>query len=236
MANRPSPSPRGMPQRQGMWLPMRVWDGPVRLFHWVLVALVLTSWISVEFVGNMRVHMLAGETLLALLLFRLVWGFVGSDTARFARFLKSPFAALRHLMHFGKREPDTVIGHNEAGGWMVLVLLLVLLAQVATGLIVNNEDSFVEGPLARLVGSEWGAWALTQHGRIFKVIQILVLAHVAAVILYAVVKRHDLVRPMITGKKRLPAATPQPRMASPILAGAILVVCCALVWALLNLT
>jgi cytochrome b len=117
---------------------------------------------------------------------------------------------------------------------MVLVLLLVLLAQALTGMFLNNEDSFVEGPWAKLVGGEWGAWALRQHHLIFNVIQVLVLAHVAAVILYGVVKRHDLVRPMITGKKRLPAATRAPRMASPVLAAVILVVCAALVWGAVN--
>jgi cytochrome b len=224
-----------MPQRQGMMLPMRVWDGPVRLFHWVLVALVLVSWISVEFMNNIRVHMLAGQALMALLLFRFVWGFVGSETARFSHFLKNPLKGLRHLAHFGRREPDTTVGHNEAGGWMVLALLLVLLAQVLTGMFLNNEESFVEGPLARLVSSEWGAWAMRQHHLIFNVIQVLVLGHVAAVILYGVVKRHDLVRPMITGKKRLPAATRAPRMASPVLAAVILAACAALVWAVVNL-
>jgi cytochrome b len=179
--------------------------------------------------------MLAGQALMALLLFRLVWGFVGSETARFSHFLKNPLEGLRHLAHFGRREPDTTVGHNEAGGWMVLALLLVLLAQVLTGMFLNNEESFVEGPLARLVSSEWGAWAMRQHHLIFNVIQVLVLGHVAAVILYGVVKRHDLVRPMITGKKRLPAATRAPRMASPVLAAVILAACAALVWAVVNL-
>lgn len=226
MAAKPTPPP----PRAGMWLPMRIWDGPVRLFHWVLVALVLTSWVSVEFLDNMRVHMLSGQALLVLLLFRFAWGFVGSDTARFSHFLKSPIEAVRHLMHFTRREPDTVVGHNEAGGWMVLALLLVLLAQVMTGLFANNQHSFVEGPLARLVSSEWGAWALKQHHLIFNAIQLLVLAHVGAVIAYAVVKRHDLVRPMITGKKRLPAATPAPRMQNPVLALALFVMSVVLVW------
>lgn len=231
MANRPAPTPRGMPQRQGMWLPMRIWDGPVRLFHWVLVALVLTSWITAEVIDNMRIHMLAGQAILVLLLFRVAWGFVGSETARFVHFLKSPLVGLRHLAHFAKREPDTTVGHNEAGGWMVLALLLVLLAQALTGMFLSNEDSFVEGPWAKLIGGEWSALALRLHHMIFDAIQVLVLAHVAAVVLYGVVKRHDLVRPMITGKKRLPAATRAPRMASPVLAAAILVVCAALVWA-----
>ncbi len=224
-------SPRaGIPQKPGLWLPMRVWDGPIRLFHWALVVLLALSWASVEFLNNMRVHMLSGQAILALLLFRLVWGIVGSETARFSHFLGNPFAAITHLRHLHRREPDTEVGHNAAGGWMVLVMLAVLLAQVGTGLVANNEESFVEGPLSRLVGSEWGAWALKQHYRLFTVIQVVVALHIMAILTYALLKRHNLVRPMITGKKRLPAATPQPRMRSPWLALAILAGCGLAVW------
>jgi cytochrome b len=110
---------------QTIRLPMRIWDAPTRLFHWVLVLLIATSYVTVQ--NNwMDLHLLSGYAILTLLLFRLVWGFIGSDTARFARFLRSPFAALRHLASFTKREPDNEVGHNEAGGWMVLVMLVVL--------------------------------------------------------------------------------------------------------------
>ncbi len=224
----------GIPQKPGLLLPMRVWDGPVRLFHWALVVLLALSWASVEILNDMRVHMLAGQAMLALLLFRLVWGIIGSETARFSHFLGNPFAAVTHLRHLHRREPDIQVGHNAAGGWMVLVMLLVLFAQVATGLFANNEDSFVEGPLSRLVGSEWGAWALKQHHRLFTVIQVVVALHILAILTYALLKRHDLVRPMITGKKRLPAATKQPRMRSPWLALAILAGCAAVVWLAMN--
>jgi len=234
MATRPTratTAPRaGIPQKPGLLLPMRVWDGPIRLFHWALVVLLALSWASVEFLNNMRVHMLSGQAILALLLFRLVWGIIGSETARFSHFLGNPFAAITHLRRLHRREPDTQVGHNAAGGWMVLVMLLVLFAQVGTGLLANNEDSFVEGPLSHLVGSEWGAWALKQHRRVFTAIQVTVALHILAILAYALLKRHDLVRPMITGKKRLPAATPQPRLRSPWLALAILALCAAVVW------
>ena len=105
---------------------MKVWDLPVRLFHWGIVLLILAAWVSQEF-GRMDIHMWIGEWILALLLFRIVWGLIGSDTARFSRFLQSPMAALRHLSHIRRREPDTEVGHNAAGGWMVLVMLLLVL-------------------------------------------------------------------------------------------------------------
>lgn len=225
----PAP-PRGAPPKPGLMLPMRVWDGPVRLFHWTLLVLLLISWTSVEFFNSMRVHMWSGEAILVLLLFRIVWGFIGSETARFSHFLGNPFHAVTHLMQMTKREPDTQVGHNAAGGWMVLAMLLLLLAQVSTGMLASDEESFVEGPLNHLVGSAWGAWALSQHRLVFTAIQLMIAAHLFALISYAVLKRHYLVPPMITGKKRLPAATKQPRMRSPLLALAVLAAAAVAVW------
>ena len=108
---------------------MRIWDAPIRLFHWALVILVGCAWLTQEF-GWMELHFLCGYSILTLLLFRMAWGFVGSDTARFAWFLKSPFVALWHLATLHPREPDTEIGHNAAGGWMVLLMLALLTVQV----------------------------------------------------------------------------------------------------------
>lgn len=239
MASRPTPPPNassqhGTPAKSTLWLPMRVWDGPVRLFHWALLVLVAVSWSSIEIFNNMVVHMRSGMAILALLLFRIVWGFIGSETARFSHFLGNPFNAVTHLMHMTKREPDTQIGHNAAGGWMVLAMLLVLLAQVTTGMLASDADSFVEGPLNHLVGGAWGAWALAQHKLLFTVIQVLVVLHILALISYAVLKRHNLVRPMVTGKKRLPAATRQPQMRSPLLALAVLAGAAIVVWLLVT--
>ena len=211
-------------------LPMRIWDLPTRLFHWLIVLLIIVSYVSVR-ENRMDVHLLSGYTVLTLLLFRLVWGFVGSDTSRFVRFLRSPFAALRHLSTFAKRVPDDQVGHNEAGGWMVLVMLLDLTFQVGTGLC-SNDDAATEGPLAKYVGKEWSDRLSGYHAINFNILLVLIGLHVLAVVCYAVIKRHDLVRPMFTGKKRLPAATRAPRMASPILAIVILLVAGAAVWAL----
>jgi cytochrome b len=210
-------------------LPMPIWDIPIRLFHWLLVVLVGFMWLSAE-KGWMEYHMWAGYAVLSLLLFRLVWGFIGSDTARFAFFLKSPLAALRHLAHIAKREPDTEIGHNAAGGWMVLVLLGLLLAQVVTGLGAN-DDIAIEGPLAARLGKSLSDDFTRYHFLLFKVLQIVVLLHVVAIVAYAVLKRHDLVRPMITGKKRLPGAMRAPRMMSPVLALIVYMVIVALLYA-----
>lgn len=214
-------------------LPMPIWDLPIRLFHWLLVVLIGFMWLSAE-KGWLEWHMWSGYAILSLLVFRVIWGFVGSDTARFLYFLKSPIEALRHLSHITKREPDTEVGHNAAGGWMVLGLLALLLAQVVTGM-ASNDDVSIEGPLVGLVGKSWSDWMTGQHHRLFTLIQIAVALHVLAIITYAVLKRHDLVRPMITGKKRMPGAMAAPRMMSSKLALVIWIAVAVLVFVVVKL-
>lgn len=235
MASRPQ-RPRGaVPARPtpALWLPMRVWDAPIRLFHWLLVALLLFSYVSIQ-LDWLSWHMRSGEAILVLLLFRLVWGVVGSQTARFGSFLRNPLDGLRHLAAITRREPDTELGHNAAGGWMVVVLLATLLVQVGSGLLAYDTDAFVGGPLTHLVPEATGTLALRVHHISFTVLQIVIALHLLAVLFYAVVKRHNLLRPMITGKKRLPATTPAPRMASSLLALVILLVAALLVWLLVT--
>jgi cytochrome b len=197
-------------------LPVQVWDAPTRLFHWAIVVLLCTSWLTQQFIW-MELHVLTGYTMCTLLLFRVVWGFVGSDTSRFSRFVKSPLAALHHLSRLHRREPDTEIGHNAAGGWMVVLMLVLLAVQVGTGLCAN-DDANTEGPLVKYVGKERSDWLSHFHSVNFKLIEIAVALHIAAIVAYAVMKRHDLVRPMITGRKLLPARITAPAMASPLLA------------------
>ncbi len=212
---------------------MRVWDAPTRLFHWAVVALIVFSYISAQLEWS-QLHFLSGYTMLTLLLFRLVWGVVGSETSRFRNFLRSPVAGLRHLAQFaGPRAPDTEIGHNAAGGWMVLFLLAVLLFQVGTGLFAGYD----KGPLGQLghhLSIAGGIWSASAHRLSFWVIAGLSALHVVVIGAYAVIKRHNLVGPMITGKKRLPATMRQPRFASPWLAGAILCGSAAVVWGLVR--
>lgn len=189
---------------------VKVWDGPTRLFHWTLVALVAGAYVTAEN-GWIDWHFRCGYAIIALLLFRLAWGVVGSDTARFARFVKSPFAALGHLAHFNRREPDTEVGHNAAGGLMVVAMLALLVFQVASGLF-STDGIFTDGPLAFLVGSDLSERITGWHVLNFNLILGAVVLHVLAVLAYAAVKRHDLVRPMVTGVKRLPAAIAAPRI------------------------
>ena len=211
---------------------MRVWDAPTRLFHWAIVLLIAFSYVSIQY-SWIQLHFLSGYTILTLLVFRLVWGFIGSETSKFRNFLTNPVKGLRHLADFPNRAPDTELGHNAAGGWMVLAMLLALLAQVGTGLF-SKDDVFRQGPLSHHVSRNASDAITRVHGTIFYVVLGLVILHVVAIVAYATVKRHDLVRPMVTGKKRLPATVRQPRFASPILAVGILALSAGSVWLLVN--
>jgi cytochrome b len=214
---------------------VKVWDPWIRLVHWAMVGLLALSWWSAE-TGRMELHLLSGYGTLGLLLFRLGWGLWGSDTARFSRFLRSPVAALAHLRHFRRREADTEIGHNAAGGWMVLVLLGLLLLQAATGLMADDQV-LTRGPLAAHVSPETSDRATALHLANFNFILAAVGLHILAVLLYALVKRHDLVRPMVTGVKRMPAefARHAPRIAPASRALTWMAVVAVAVWGLTRL-
>jgi cytochrome b len=214
--------------KPGMRLPMRVWDLPTRVLHWLIVVLVAASYLS-QRLGDMGVHKLLGYTMLTVLLFRLAWGFVGSDTARFGKFLRSPLAGLQHLARLNRVEPDNEVGHNAAGGWMVLLMLALLAAQVGTGLFSNSDVYYVDGPLKKYVSQHTSDLLSSVHGTLFWVLVAAIALHVAVVAVYVFVKRQNLVRPMVTGKKMLPAATRAPRMAPLPLALAVLAVAALLV-------
>lgn len=200
--------------------PVRIWDLPVRLFHWMLVALFLFSFLSGKLKGNwMEWHMYSGYAILALLLFRIVWGFVGSTHARFGSFLAGPAAGFSFAKKLFSRSPAHVAGHNPIGGWMVIVLLLSLLLQAGTGLFAN-DDIAIEGPLYKFVSKELSDRLTTIHFYNFNVLLVLALAHVAAVLFHVLVKKENLVSAMFTGTRRFDAAfeAPAARFASGWLA------------------
>ena len=149
--------------------------------------------------------------MLALLLFRLLWGFFGSETARFSRFLTSPRIAFEHLKYALRREPDRQVGHNPAGGWMVLFLLALLLAETLTGLYVANDIADV-GPLTEIVPPRSRTRSTPLHAILWDVLLAAIVLHVLAIFGYAAVKGQNLLLPMITGTKVLPE--PCPRRAS----------------------
>lgn len=201
---------------------MLVWDVPTRLFHWLVVVLVAAAYATAK-LNWMDWHVRIGEALLALVLFRLLWGFFGSETARFHGFLRAPAAAWRHLRHVFHREADLQVGHNPAGGWMVLLLLALLLGETLSGLYVNN-DVADDGPLTQWVPA-WAANAITAlHTILWDALLAAVALHLLAIALYAIAKGHNLLRPMLTGRKLLPARINPPRPASAMLALLLLIV------------
>lgn len=227
-----SPMPKMTPIPQ--MTKVRIWDVPTRLFHWLLVLLIALSWVT-QWRGWMQLHYLSGEAILALLLFRVAWGFVGSDTARFRFFLKSPVAALRHLMHLRRREPDIELGHNAAGGWMALGLLALLFAQAGTGLFSADDDALIEGPLRHLVSKDLSDRLTSLHQLVFDLIEVAIVLHILAIAVYLVLKGHNLARAMIYGDKDIPGAVVVPTIASSIKAIAIAVVAIAAVVILVRL-
>lgn len=179
--------------------PVRVWDLPVRLFHWCIVVLIVVSWISVEN-GYIRVHLWSGLTLLTLLLFRIAWGFVGSTTARFSQFARAPRHAVAYLRAISRGEHPQHAGHNPAGGWMVLLLLAVLLLQALTGLFANDGVRF-NAPLSALVSSALSDRVTRLHSLLFNLILLLAWMHIVAVLYYRFVRGENLVVAMFTGKR-----------------------------------
>lgn len=232
----PRPGPRMAPQMapQTTTQSVKVWDPWVRLVHWSLLPLLGLSWWTAE-TGRMDLHMTSGYLILALLIFRLAWGFLGSETARFRQFLRSPLAALHHLGGLFRRdEADTQLGHNAAGGWMVLALLGVLLLQATTGLFADDQI-FTSGPLSRHAPGWVVDWASWIHIRNFNLILAAVAVHVAVVLVYQLIRRHDLLRPMLSGRKRLPGPVSQPRVAPGWLGAVLLALSCGIVWGLSRL-
>ena len=215
---------------QGAARRLKVWDPWIRLVHWAIVILLPFSyWTAVT--SRFDWHFLSGYAILALVLFRIAWGLVGSHTARFRHFLRSPLEALRHLGHLRRRAAVVEIGHNAAGGWMVLLLLLLLLTQAASGLF-SDALIFTRGPLARRVDEAWSSFATSIHLRVFWVIVAAAVLHILAVAAYRVLLGRNLVKPMITGTLVLPVAYngPRPRMGHPALAVLLLGAAAGFVW------
>jgi cytochrome b len=189
-----------------------VWDLATRLFHWSVALLVAATYVTWR-MNWMDWHAWTGDAVLALLFFRVLWGFVGSDSARFARFVARPRAVAGYLAHLLVPAPDREAGHNPAGGWMVLLMLLLLLGQAITGIIVNNEVA-VTGPLGDLVSASIANLVTDLHAILWMALKAVVALHVTAIVLYLRVKGQNLVLPMLTGQKMLPREVPAPHLAS----------------------
>lgn len=197
-----------------------VWDLPTRLFHWSLVALIGFQWLSAE-MAWMQWHVWAGYAVLTLVLFRLLWGFIGSRTALFADFVRGPAAAIAYLKAARTGTPQHYVGHNPAGGLMVLALLAFVTFQGITGLF-STDDIFTEGPLYSLVSADTGSLLTTVHKLAFNLLLALIALHIAAALFYLLIKKENLIRPMVLGKKALPAEqVPAARPLAPLWRAAV---------------
>jgi cytochrome b len=178
-----------------------VWDLPTRLFHWLLVVLVIASFVTAKIGGIwMPYHVLSGCTILGLLLFRIIWGFMGGRYARFSAFIRSPSKVIKHTQTMLKKEAPKYPGHNPLGGWSVVAMLIALLVQVVTGLFAN-DDIFTEGPLYPWVSKATSDWLTHIHRLNQNVIIVLITIHVTAVLFYLIIKKENLILPMFSGHK-----------------------------------
>ncbi|MFC0204071.1 cytochrome b/b6 domain-containing protein [Novosphingobium soli] len=178
----------------------RIWDPTIRLFHWLLVGLIAFSWWSGE-QHDMERHRLSGYAILALLVFRVFWGFAGPRTARFASFVRGPGAVIAYVRELGSRKGHVADGHNPLGGWSVVAMLAAIGLMVGAGLFASDVDGIESGPLATYVSFEQSEAAADLHEAVFNVILALTALHVLAVLFYLVWKRQNLVRPMLTGRR-----------------------------------
>ncbi|MEA3043801.1 MAG: hypothetical protein QOH47_1639 [Sphingomonadales bacterium] len=180
---------------------VRVWDWPTRAFHWAIVLIVPAMWATHK-LERMDVHILLGQMMLGLVLFRLIWGLIGSSTARFTRFVRGPRAVLAYV----RGRAGAPFGHNPLGGWSVLAMLLLLATQVGLGLFATDEDGLVSGPLSHLVSYDNARILAHRHETMFIVLACLILLHIAVVLYYRLVRRDDLITPMVTGRRAAPAS------------------------------
>jgi len=181
----------------------KVWDGPVRIVHWLLVGLIGFSWWASE--DHLNWHRWSGYAIIGLVLFRIYWGFAGGAAARFSNFVKGPKAIAAYAAEVGRRDAPVAPGHNPLGALSVLAFLVVLLVQVGTGLFVVDVDAFEGGPLSDRVSFDTGRALAEIHELSFRVLQALVVLHVAAVLYYWFWKRTNLIGAMISGKRSLPS-------------------------------
>ncbi|HYG29056.1 MAG TPA: cytochrome b/b6 domain-containing protein [Allosphingosinicella sp.] len=186
-----------------------VWDRAVRIVHWLLAGLIGLAWWTAE-EEMVEWHDRIGMTILGLLIFRIVWGFIGSSTARFASFVRGPAGILEYL----RGRSGYVLGHNPLGALSVLALLAAVGLQAGLGLFAADEDGFLAGPLSGFVSEDTAETLTGLHKDVFDWLLVLIGLHVAAIAVYLFVKRDNLIGPMITGRRPAPEGT-QPMVAAP---------------------
>lgn len=177
---------------------IKVWDWSIRIFHWSLPILIFLLWFS-QSEGHMERHFLFGQLLLGLLVYRFIWGFIGTPYARFKHFIYGPKAFINYANSFFSKSKPRYLSHNPMGGLMALVLMGAVLFQLVTGLF-TTDDIFTFGPLYETVSRSTSAWMSRWHYVFFDWLLVLIGLHLAAILLYRL-KGEGLVKAMFTGKK-----------------------------------
>lgn len=181
---------------------IRVWDLPLRIFHWLLAFSVIAGWLLGQFgPAQMKLHFWLGYMVVGLLVFRVIWGFVGPKDARFISFVRGPRSLVAYMRHLFDREPSYWDGHNPLGALSVIAMIAILGFQAWTGLVSDPEDYINVGPLASSVSREISRSAVGWHGAGANLVLLLVVLHIGVILFYRIWKREDLVRPMVTGWK-----------------------------------
>ena len=216
---------------------IRIWDLPTRSFH-ILLALCVVGLSATGEIGGalMQLHFWLGYAVLTLLIFRLIWGFVGGHWSRFVNFIPSPLMLVAYLQALRKQQADRSIGHNPLGALSVLGMLSLLLLQVLSGFMTDDEIA-VTGPWVALVPSEWVSLASQYHTDVGKVVLIVLIAlHVCTVLYHKHIKNDDLIKPMLTGDKVLTEQVRGSRdtLTSRLFALSVLVGCAYLVYRMVN--
>ncbi|WMB71920.1 cytochrome b/b6 domain-containing protein [Shewanella oncorhynchi] len=212
---------------------IKVWDLPTRIFHWGMVCLLALLWWSAD-AGEMQWHQIFAYSLLILIGFRILWGLIGSDTARFSHFVHQPKVVLDYLRSIRTKGMSVVLGHNPIGGYMVIALIGIISLQLVTGLFAT-DDIFTEGPLYSYVSSDTSGFLTWLHKTNFNLILLLSAIHVLAVIIHAM-KGDKLVGAMISGYKKVSkvafssSAKSELRFKSEWLALVLFTVCAAVVF------
>ena len=176
---------------------MRVWDLPLRVFHWTLVIAVIGAVVSAK-ADIMWLHERFGLTIMGLIGFRLIWGVFGGYYARFAQFMTSPKTAVAEIWNLLKPQNNVSLGHSAAAGYAVIALLSILGYLTLTG-SMSNDDVLFDGPLAHLAPS-WSNWATKLHNIGEPLLLSMVALHIGAILFYKYVKKRNLTMPMINGR------------------------------------
>lgn len=180
---------------------LKVWDLPLRLFHWSLVILFIAAYATNALGTNyFTYHLWSGYAIIVLVSFRILWGLVGTYHARFFNFVRNPIATAKYALSVLKRKDKHYAGHNPLGAVMVVVLLATILTQAVSGLF-GNDEIFNLGPLYGYVSNELSLQLTSLHRKLFYWILGAVVVHILAVLVHVFFKRENIIKAMFTGKK-----------------------------------